>query len=745
MPFFSTTRAALARLEDQAERALARRGLWLLSMAAITAAVAALRLAVALQHPSGGPDYGHYLIAANWLTGTDRSGEGPFDPPAVPLLLIGLSAFLGKLGAVQALGPLTAAALYPASVYFLARFVPRWAALVGPLPFVLWQQFSEFIAFGGPTNLLALALSLVFYRVFFEALAVPAAGLPLRRVDLAASGLLVAIVATHHLTALVTGSTTIVWLGLRLALDRAARNATAWTGVRIVGVAVVGSLPFVGYLLGIASTDVRGGFGQPVPTEALPDLILLVWSRTPWLWLALFLLAAAAFARFSRASPLLPAAGAILAAPFLLLVTVLASHPVRILYFEQFPVVALAALWSARGPTPEMPRPLPPRVAPVSRAAFLALLLVAVPLLAASAAPQQEAAYEHYHQFIQPGTVDAFEWVAAHTPEDAVIAVDGATSPEFNHQWRGMALGWWLSGYANRRAVYEANPPLLPVGSKWEDARDANRLFAGDTVFEDGVLRVADAGLLDDSGLPRIYLAYYQDYRELVGFEDPRLLNRTSGASTSLVLGASADLVREVAGTTAHVEGNFTGPGFTAKRSFNFSSSDHTVHLRFDASIEAPAQWDAFEITIRLPWWTRVDLTALASGNASVGIPDSFGYALGKGRIVFRGTDLGEGRVVARDAFPFEPAAGLQWNVTGPSVSLEADFELTQVPDGVPPPHPLTMRTTDEILAERSVDFLFIPKEAPADIQRFVRAPARFERAFENSAAVVFQVRSQPA
>src|SRR5919197_1773794 len=61
-----------------------RADLVFLSLIAIgTVFVASLRLVVSLSTPSAGGDYGHYLIAANWYGGMDRSGEGPFDPPLV--------------------------------------------------------------------------------------------------------------------------------------------------------------------------------------------------------------------------------------------------------------------------------------------------------------------------------------------------------------------------------------------------------------------------------------------------------------------------------------------------------------------------------------------------------------------------------------------------------------------------------------------------------------------------------------
>ena len=69
-----------------------------------------------------------------------------------------------------------------------------------------------------------------------------------------------------------------------------------------------------------------------------------------------------------------------------------------------------------------------------------------------------------------------------------------------------------------------------------------------------------------------------------------------------------------------------------------------------------------------------------------------------------------------------------------------ADFVLTQAPSYRLDAHALTMRTTDEILHEQGITYLFVVKNAPADIQRFVRSPERFERVFENQGAAIFRV-----
>src|SRR5205823_11556698 len=96
---------------------------------------------------------------------------------------------------LQILGPIAAASLVPAGAFLLGRFVPRWAALMGATVFALWQTFTDFITYGGVTNLFGIAFSLVFFRVFFNSLESPRVGAKPSRADATAAAIAFLIVS----------------------------------------------------------------------------------------------------------------------------------------------------------------------------------------------------------------------------------------------------------------------------------------------------------------------------------------------------------------------------------------------------------------------------------------------------------------------------------------------------------------------------------------------------------------------
>jgi hypothetical protein len=737
---FQTLLARGAFLEQTVERRLQNGRLFGGVVAALAAGYTFRWALTTFSVPTVGPDYGHYLIAANWYVGLDRSGEGPFDPPLVPLVIAAFRPLFGRIAVLQALGPVALASTFIAAVFFLNSFIPRWASLAAATVFVHWATFLEFISFGGVTNLFGITLSLVFFRLWYDSLAHPRSGWTLRPPELGASLVLFLVASTHHFTSLIVIAITLTWLAAHLTLGTSHRRATLSTAARILlPGAALGSL-YLPYYLQLVATDAQSGLGQPTSPPSLAAGIAYAWQDDPVLWAAFLVLGALTVGRFRRTTPLLPASLAMSLTPLALIVTILASHPVRPLFFLSFPLVFLAALWLSRSDTSWNARVLPTRMRTVARIVCAGLLAVSLLILPGSSEARQWDAIGNYHQFMTGGMLGAFNWIDANTSQATVFAVDASTSPAFNDEWKGMATGWWLEGYANRRAIYEANLPLLPFSAKWEDARDANRLFAGETVFEDGLLRVADSFPFDDAASPKIYTGYYGDFHEFVGFAVPRLINSSSGEDFTLVLGAQREFLRGLSENLGTISGNYSGPNFTGTRLLVYNASSVTTTLHLELNLSPGAVWNSIDMTIRTPPWTSVDLARLAQGTVGVGVPDVLGYALEKGQISFISSNLSSPFQVAPLGKPGETGVGLRWGVLGRRIGLTATVAITVLPTTGPPRHPPFLRTSEQILADRGIGFLFVTQDSASNVQRFDRQPGRFTRIFSNDAAVIYRV-----
>jgi hypothetical protein len=722
-------------LERAIERSLRSNLVFAIVIGILTGIVASLRLFVALTSPVVGPDYGHYLIAANWYLGRDSSGEGPFDPPFVPFLVVSIAPALGPIGALQFLGAVAAASVLPTSAFLMELFVPRWTAIVGATVFALWDGFTDFIAFGGVTNLFGIAFSLLFVRVFFLALEDPSSGLRVRGKDVAAALLAFSVVSVHHLTAFVTGVTVLIWVSLRIVLDPEHRRSVAWTTLRVGGIAAGASLVFVPYLFDVTTNDIAGGLGRPFPLGSVGSVIALTWRYNTILWALFLALGLLALLRLDRRSTLMPLALATLLTPILMLLTILSSHPVRGLYFEQLPLVFLACLWGRPRTMASGGRAFRGFAEPALRAVCVALLLTAAPLLAVQSPDIQRAGMSINHTFMTPQTIEALDWVRAETAADARFAVDGPVAPQFNELWKGTGLGWWLEGYANRPAIYEGHPVLLISQSKWEDARDANRLFSGETVFEDGLLRVADSFPFDDGASPMVYSAFLSDYHELVGLASPRLVDFEAPPAYPIILSANTSVNASSDGRVGVISGTYAGPGFAGNRYLRYDRSHRMVELSVRIAIQPSSGWDGIELTLRVPPRSIFDLGQLGAGRVDLEVATFPGGPNEHASVRFTTSNLSSAQIT-----DVPDGIGLRWLFSAPAITLTAELSLDRLFSPACDGCPLTMQAAMEIVRQHSIDYLFVSADSTWNVRRFDRQPWSFYHAFSNAAVAIYGV-----
>jgi len=737
---FDRLLVSVSRAEGSVEQLLGRRKVFLALVATATVAVAAIRLMVALSVRTVGGDYGHYLVAMNWYLGVDRTGEGPFDPPFVPFLLILMIPFLGKVVSLQILGPIALASMLPAAVFFLNRFIPRWAAVAAATVFVLWPQFAELIAHGGVTNLFGLAFGLVFYRLFFEVLDHAHAGGRMGKRDVAAGAVLFLVISTHHLTAFFVAATALLWLCFALLVGMRPRPALAWSGLRVFVVAMIPSLIYLPYLITLLVADLEAGLGQPTALPVFSAIVANTWRLDAELWIGFLGLGLLALVRFDKTSTLGPCIVSFFVAPTILVLSVLRSHPVRAMLYLQFPIVVAGMLWTLRQPSTWLPRTIPPKVLGIARLSCLVLVGVSLVILPVSSVTHHQESVAYYHHFQSPQMFEAFDWVQANTSPEASFAVASGLSSGFADRWQGQVTGWWLEGYANRRALYEGHPPLIPSPMKQEDVREANRFFAGETVFEDGILRVADSFPWDDAAGPTVYTGYLGDYHEFVGFSLPRLVDARSGNAYVLIRGAGPNFFRGLEGSRGWVTGNYSGPDFAVARMMTLDSSKATMTLDLIFELGLSAPWTTFEMTLHVPPWTQADLDSFGQGVIDCRVLDSFGYNMEAGRIEFVASGLGSPSQLLQRVTSGEGIVSLRWPLESRNATLRVSVVLAEYPTTGPTPHPLMMRTSQEILEDHAIDYVFITTDSLANIQRFDRQVNRFARVFQNDAVVIFRV-----
>lgn len=730
---------AASRLEERVEGVLQRPWVAAAAVAAATASVILLRLGPAMAEPGAGGDYGHYLIAANWILGQDMSGEGPFDPPLVALIVAALRPALGPIPALQVLGPMAAAAPVPGAYFLFSRFVARWAAVASATLLATWQSFTELTAFGGVTTMLGLAFALVFYRFLHDALDDPARGLRPRRVEVWGAVAFFLVLLSHHLTAFMVAVTAAAWVALLLATRKADRRATFETALRAAGLCALAAAPFVPYLVGLLTTEAASGLGTPVSSGGVVAGAGYAWRFTPFLWLAVLGAGLLSAARIPGRSALATGVAAMGLTPLLLLLTIFYTHPTRLHYYTPLAVVLLAALATAKGGRGRL-RDFRPRraAAPVRALSCVVLVLAAAGVAAATPATTAEVT-PFYRSHFAPGTVGAAEWVGQNLDPSCAVALDTPPDDTFNPLWKGASVGWLMEGLANRRVLYEGHPPLMPFATKWPDVRDANRLFAGEYTFEDGRLRVADSFPTDDWAGPRVHASYYGDYREFVGLGALRLLERAGGADWWIISAANASATRTASAARGTVQGNYEGPDFTGARTLVFDAEAAAVDLQVHIALAPGAPWDGFQLMLVVPPWTEVDMSQLGGGRIGLAVPPERTVGTEAGTLTFETQNMTGATATAGTTITGERGYLIEWAVTGSDFTLEANLSMAEPPSGGPARHDVLYRDAPQILEEDGVCAVVV-QGSPKTERRLSLQPLLYERVFESAGYRIYRV-----
>jgi hypothetical protein len=155
------------------------------------------------------------------------------------------------------------------------------------------------------------------------------------------------------------------------------------------------------------------------------------------------------------------------------------------------------------------------RLPPIPRrTAVIAIAVAFLVLLPPSLLYRQEQANEFYF-FLDSDDIEALDWIRENSAASAVVATNG---PRQYHPdgFVGNAYGWWIEGYARRASLATGAPEDFTFDYQWNAVRDANRIFAGDIVVENGLLRVGMPRSLSMNLQPTVGIGTGADYRTVL-------------------------------------------------------------------------------------------------------------------------------------------------------------------------------------------------------------------------------------
>jgi hypothetical protein len=707
-------------------RPLATGGVALVAVAAF-----ALRYAIVLRYPTPpGADGGYYLANVHAFLGSDVAGDGVGYPPVFLAYLWGLTSVVGDLPGLMVSGALLAGLLAVPAFLFLRTFFDPPLALIGSAALSFGEVYSEAIGWGGGPTLLGILFGLVFLAFFIRWIRDG------RRRDLVAAAASLGLLAGTHPFSLAFFAFA---ASLPVAAFALRRHTRRWAARGAVGVALgaAASLPFAPFYAGLLVDAPHLVPGQPIGLSAndLAFIFAYLFRETLWLW-TLFLPAAAAGVVLSaRRTPLLSAFGSsLLAAPFVLTLTVFVLHPIRpFLHLPIGMILGVLALLHL-STTPAAPRRT--RSA-VPRFVAIGTLALAVALVLVPAASRRMVDADDWYNVLGAEGLEALDWIRGNVPEGAAVGTTGPAKYG-SDEHVGWLWGWWIEGYARRRTLSTAQLLSLVWESQVARAEDANRAFMGAHSMENGYALVGDSAPGSGLGNPMMSVRtrHGYEYEPLLSFDDHEVEVRwrtPDGAQRSDRL---ADLpVRaatlSVGGALAVIEAVASSDGLTVRRTVELLEGSRTGWV--NVTVSTSGTLEGLAITVR------------AASRSEFGSPDPSGLRLSVQRTSWRGVtatlrvQAADGVLPAAAPMAEDPRSTATFSFSGGGPEARVSFALDTLESESAGFSGVHGYRAESIFDRYDVRFMLVDKGRAREMEWFSSDDLRYRLAFENSRIALFE------
>lgn len=452
------------------------------------------------------PDYGNYLSQVDIIHGYDLRGLGPRYNPLFFVLLDGFLFFLDAFTALK----LAAAFVFSIVAIPFFLFVKKicnsqLAALVSTWFFVFFEGYSEMITWGGNPNFLGFSFLLLVF-VFL----VDSCENPTKRNILLTGLFLSLVVGTHFLVAFFIFSSLLFFAFLSLLFSHKNRVGAIKPLVLSFSVAALLSLPYISVYLtffkyspsGLVSfnvaeklSEIPSSFAWMFRTQYLAAVVITV----------LGIFALTKYVKENRNNAL------ILCTLFLmpLILAALTTQPGRWLYFLPIPMIACFGLYLRN-----LFKAVKNAGKEILLLAFCLILVIGAETTIASISRLETAT--DYYQTIHSDELEALKWIKENTAPNTTVATSGSTMLGGGG---GNSYGWWIEGYSKRKCVFSGNPEFYSYSYEREEVNVANRIFAGNYLFEYNNVRVSES-FPSGMGNPEIATLINGEYQNVLFLND---------------------------------------------------------------------------------------------------------------------------------------------------------------------------------------------------------------------------------
>jgi hypothetical protein len=450
-------------------------------------------------------DYGKYLCQVNIIQGYDPRGFGLQSPPLFFLLLNAFLLFFDTFVALKLVASFVfSLAAIPFFLFVEKICGSRLAALISAWLFVYFEGYSEMIAWGGNPNFLGFSFMLLALTYVIDSFRNSN-----KRNMLLAGVFLSLAIGTHFLVAFFLFLLLLFYVFSKLMFYKAKFGIIKPLLLSLF-IAVVLSLPYIPPYLAFfkhsSSTLVRFNIAEKL--MGIPIVLASLFEAQHLTYVVIALLGVFALVKYTRENR---DNGLLLCALFILpfILALLTKYPERWFYFLPIPLFTCFGLYLKN-------------LFGILKNAEKEILLLALCFIIVMGAEITIVSIDHlrkattYYQVIYDDELQALNWVKNCTAPNSIFATTGSFK---GIGAGGNSYGWWIEGYSKRKCFSSGDPEFFSYDYEREEVDVANRIFAGNYLFEFNGMRVSES-FPSDMGNPEIAVLIDGNYQNVLFLND---------------------------------------------------------------------------------------------------------------------------------------------------------------------------------------------------------------------------------
>jgi hypothetical protein len=346
-----------------------------------------------------------------------------------------------------------------------------------------------------------------------------------------------------------------------------------------------------------------------------------------------------------------------------------------------------------------------------------------------------------YYQTIYDDEIEALKWIKENTGPNNIFATSGTTKLGGAG---GNSYGWWIEGYSKRKCIFTGNPEFFSYGYEREEVNIANRIFAGNYLFEYNNLRVSES-FPSGIGNPEIATLTNGEYQNVLFLNDGEQELVLSSVENQQIIWHEALFYAENKESIIYYNETLANATFTYEwshlrltRTVIMSLHQSSIDVIFEI-LPINSTLKQFRINLWPSFYTSLENFEIKDSTISLFIrTPSNKIVETKVAIIQTNGDLNETIVLFKDPKYSMPVATYSLKPLQDTLSVHIRISISTNNTNN---QTMQFYNSYSLIKDLGIDYIFLNKKRVNEYQRFLNDSQHFTTVFQNETIVIFKVK----